>query len=406
MRRAQLIAVAVLVLMAVIGFMAGGRDGSDVREKPLSVGEKDRRVIEGFIRKGENFYRIFKKHHLDLADLSTMNKVSAPVYKLTKLDLGQSYRIVVEPDERVRELVYLTKDDEIVTLSRSESGFVAGKRPVEYEKKLIQRVAYIEDNLVMAMGEDRENVLLALQLSDIFAWDLDFTTDLRKGDRLRVIVEGLYSDGEFKKYGEIVTAELVNDGQIYRAYRFEHDGEMGYYDEEGRPLKKAFLKAPLSYRAVTSVFSRSRLHPIRRIYRPHRGVDYAAPTGTPISAVGDAAVVFSGYRAGYGKLIVLSHRNGYMTYYGHLSRIREGIRKGTRADQGEIIGYVGATGLATGPHLHYEMRVNGTPVNPLVVKADGGTPIPPNQIAAFQKLRQEMDASIASISPGTAARRG
>ena len=177
----------------------------------------------------------------------------------------------------------------------------------------------------------------------------------------------------------------------------EQNGKIGYYDEVGTPLKKAFLKAPLNFRYVSSSYSSGRYHPILKIYRPHHGLDYAAATGTPVSAVGDGTIVFAGRRGEYGNLIILKHKNGYKTYYGHLSKIAKGVRNGVQVDQGSIIGYVGATGLATGPHLHYEVRIDDRPVNPTLVKAQPGIPISSEMLADFRQLRDRLDLLIASI---------
>ncbi|MEW6676269.1 MAG: M23 family metallopeptidase, partial [Nitrospirota bacterium] len=183
-----------------------------------------------------------------------------------------------------------------------------------------------------------------------------------------------------------------------RAYRFEYNGTADYYDAEGKSLRRVFLKAPLSFRRLSSQFSRSRLHPILKIYRPHHGLDYSAPTGTPVSAVGDGTVTFSGYKRQYGKLVIIRHPNGYKTYYGHLSKIRKGIKRGIKVKQGQVIGYVGATGLATGPHLHYEIRINNKPVNPLVLKLPQGKKIPEKIMAEFRNLKSQIDTQLASIS--------
>ncbi|MFA7098206.1 MAG: peptidoglycan DD-metalloendopeptidase family protein, partial [Gammaproteobacteria bacterium] len=245
-------------------------------------------------------------------------------------------------------------------------------------------------------GTDRENYLLALKVADILTWDIDFNTDLRTGDTFRIIAEGLYLNGEFKKYGRILSLEFINNKTPYNAYLFENDGKMDYYNAEGQSLRKAFLKAPLSFRRISSSFSKNRRHPILKIYRPHQGIDYAAATGTPVSAVADGTVRFAGYKGNYGNLIIISHRNGYQTYYGHLSRIKSNVRKGKKVRQDDLIGYVGATGMATGPHLHYEMRMDKTPINPLSVKSIAGKPVPSAQMVEFKKLTHTMDKIFAA----------
>jgi murein DD-endopeptidase MepM/ murein hydrolase activator NlpD len=249
------------------------------------------------------------------------------------------------------------------------------------------------------MGGGQQNLLLALNLSDIFAWDIDFTTALRKGDTFRILVEGLYRDGEFKKYGSILAAEFVNDGALSRAYRFEVDGRADYYDAEGRSLRKAFLKAPLSFRRISSGFSKSRLHPVLKIRRAHNGTDYVAPKGTPVSAIGNGQVLAAGHQGGYGKLVVIHHSNGYKTFYGHLSGIAKGVRKGAGVAQGQLIGTVGSTGISTGPHLHFEMRVNDRPVNPRKVEIPAGQPVPEALLSSFHAARDGLAGQLASAPP-------
>ncbi|MDP3110542.1 MAG: M23 family metallopeptidase, partial [Thermodesulfovibrionales bacterium] len=298
---------------------------------------------------------------------------------------------------------YWINDDSILRVNRTETGFLAKKVDVNYEKKILHIGGVIKDNLISSIGESKDSVLLALELSDIFAWDIDFTVDLRNRDAFKIVVEGFYLDGEFKKYGDILSAEFVNNGETYCAYRFEHNGKAGYYDDEGKSLRKAFLKAPLSFRRISSGFSSGRFHPILKIYRPHHGLDYAAPTGTPVSAVGDGTINFAGYKGQYGKLVVIRHSNGWKTYYGHLSRINRGIKRGLKVEQGQVIGYVGATGLATGPHLHYEMRVNNKAVNPLKIKVSGGSSVPGNLKAEWLRYKNEMDSKLVSITPSVFA---
>lgn len=359
--------------------------------------------ISGTIEKGETLFSIFKKYELDVAELFKLREASADIHRLRKLQTGQPYKIAIDSNKQINSFEYWIDDESILNINRTGSGFSAEKKVVDYERRVQHIGGMIKDNLISSIGEGRENLMLALQLSDIFAWDIDFTTDLRKNDIFKIVVEGLYLDGEFRKYGDILSAEFVNNGETYRAYRFEYNGKIDYYNEKGQSLRKAFLKAPLNFRRISSYFSRGRLHPILKIYRPHHGLDYAAPTGTPVSSVGDGSVAFTGRKEQYGNLVILKHRNGYKTYYGHLSRIRKGIKKGVKVEQGQIIGYVGATGLATGPHLHYEMRVNNRPVNPFKVKIPRGESIPKTLMVDFRNFRNEMDIKLASIIPSVFA---
>jgi murein DD-endopeptidase MepM/ murein hydrolase activator NlpD len=357
------------------------------------------REICGTVQEGETFFDIFKKYRLDITDLFKLKEAAADVHRLSTLRPGNEYRIILDDQNgSINSITYRIDDDYILALKRAETGFMAEKVCIEYEKRIEQVGGAIKENLISSIGEGREKIMLALRLSDIFAWDIDFSSDLRKDDTFRIIVEGLYLDGEFRKYGNILAAEFMNDGRLFRAYRFNHDGKADYYDADGKALKKAFLKAPLNFRRISSHFSYKRFHPILRTYRPHQGLDYAAPSGTPVSSVGDGRIVFAGYKESYGMFVEIKHPNGYKTCYGHLSKIKSGIRRGKTVEQGQLIGYVGATGLATGPHLHYEIKVGNKPVNPLIAQMPNGISVPETLLPQFAKLREMMDKRIASTA--------
>jgi murein DD-endopeptidase MepM/ murein hydrolase activator NlpD len=379
----------------------------DLGEKKDSATiKKDKREICGTVSKGETFIDIFKKYGLDMRDLFELREASAAVHRLRNLYPGQAYRIIVDDRNQVESLVYWIDADNLLHITRGETGFEAQKVPVEYEERVQHIGGLIKDNLISSIGEEGEQVRVALQLSDIFAWDIDFASDLREGDTFRIIVEGHYLNGEFRRFGDILAAELVNNGETYRAYRFGHNGKFSYYDDQGKALKKAFLKAPLSFRQISSHFSRNRFHPVLKIYRPHRGLDYSAPAGTPVSAVGDGTVLFAGYKGQYGKLAILRHANGWTTYYGHLSKFAKNVRRGKRVEQGQVIGHVGSTGMSTGPHLHYELRIRNQQVNPLSVKMQPGESIPGDFLVAFKAFKDQMDVQFASIPPPYLARAG
>ncbi len=348
------------------------------------------RSIHGKVVKGETVFDIFKKHGLNMEQLSAMREAALQVHRLRDISSGQPYSITIDNNNRVDSFVYWIDDDSFLRIEGDNGGFQAERCRNPYELKTRTITGTIKDNLFSAIGSSREEVLLALKISDIFAWDIDFTSDLRQGDKFTIIVEGLYLDGFFKKYGEVLSVEFVNGGKRHLAYRFLSDGKIDYYDEEGNSLRKAFLKAPLSFRRISSAFSKRRLHPVLKRYRPHRGVDYTAARGTPVSATGDGTVLFSGRKGAYGKLVILRHRNKYSTYYGHLSRIKGNIHAGVHVNQGDVIGYVGATGLATGPHLHYEMRCAGKHINPLTVR-QAGKHVPASRMAQFKELTTAMN---------------
>jgi murein DD-endopeptidase MepM/ murein hydrolase activator NlpD len=229
-----------------------------------------------------------------------------------------------------------------------------------------------------------------MDMAGIFEWDIDFIQDVRVGDEFTVIYEELWRDGVKLRDGQIVAAEFVNQGKTFRAARFlDESGRASYYTPEGRSVRKAFIRAPLNFTRISSGFDPSRRHPVLNTIRAHRGVDYAAPTGTPIRAAGDGKVLFRGVQGGYGNMIILQHGSNITTLYGHMSRFGS-ARTGARVNQGDVIGYVGSSGLATGPHLHYEYRVNGVHRNPRTVALPPADPIGAEQQAAFRALTEPL----------------
>ncbi|OPY90540.1 MAG: Murein DD-endopeptidase MepM [Syntrophus sp. PtaU1.Bin208] len=355
------------------------------------------REITGKIGKGETLFDIFKKYGLDLGDLLSLREASASVHKLRDLQINQRYRIRLDGKNQVNSFTYWIDEDNILNIRCGEDGFCAEKIPVPYEKKIEHIGGVIKDNLISSLDRGKESLTLALDLSDIFAWDIDFTTDIRNGDTFKLVVEGFYLNGHLRKYGKILSAEVINNGETYRAYRFTDEEGTDYYDASGKSLKKVLLKAPLNFRRISSTFSNGRYHPILKITRPHQGIDYAAPRGTAVSAAGDGSIVFAGRRGQYGNLVILKHPNGYKTYYGHLLEINKNVRQGGKVDQGSVIGRVGSTGLATGPHLHYEMRINDRPINPLSIKVPRGRTISARSMAEFTRLKTDLNVDLASI---------
>ncbi len=389
-----LLVLAVISLLAVLLFSVNHDPGPSVPSTQNTAANLFR--ISGIVGKGQTLYEIFKGHGLDPAELFQVKEALASVHRVRDIRPGQPYEIHVNTEKRLSTFVYWVNEDSLVRVTRDDAGYQAEKLSLGYEKKVLCLEGAIEDNLIASMGGGQQNLLLALNLSDVFAWDIDFTTALRKGDRFRFLVEGLYRDGEFKKYGNILAAEFVNDGVTFRAYRYEVESRPDYYDDTGRSLRKAFLKAPLSFRRISSGFSKSRLHPVLRIYRAHNGTDFVAPKGTPVSAMANGQVLSAGSQGGYGRLVVIRHPNGYKTFYGHLWGFGKGVRRGAGVTQGQLVGYVGSTGLATGPHLHFEMRLNDRPINPRKVQIPPGEPVPQALLASFQAARDRLAGQLAS----------
>ncbi|MFN7959711.1 MAG: peptidoglycan DD-metalloendopeptidase family protein [Thermoanaerobaculia bacterium] len=237
---------------------------------------------------------------------------------------------------------------------------------------------------------------LAYEMADVLQWDLDFARDLRRGDRFEVLYEEVLMDGEYHDQGNIIAVRYFNRGKVIEAYRYEDS----YYDGEGRPLKKMFLRAPLRFTRVTSPFSRARFHPVLHVNRPHWGVDYGAPVGTPVLATANGTVVSAGWDSGGGgRVVKVRHPNGYITCYLHLSRFADGLRPGRTVSQGEVIAYVGASGLATGPHLDYRVSLNGQWIDPQSISGVPARPIAGSQLAAFRTYRDELRGSLESGQP-------
>jgi murein DD-endopeptidase MepM/ murein hydrolase activator NlpD len=260
--------------------------------------------------------------------------------------------------------------------------------------------ASILSSLFSAVNDVGEGPELAFSLADIFAWDIDFIRDIREGDSFKVLVEKRFREGAFSGYGPILAAEFDNNDEIYKAYRFEaKDGRADYYDEEGKSVRKAFLKAPLKFSRISSGFTNRRFHPILKRYKPHRAIDYAAPTGTPIHSVGSGVVTRKGYTKYNGRYVRIRHNSIYQTHYNHMSRFAKGIKVGARVDQGQTIGYVGATGLATGPHLDFRMYKNGVAVNPLKVKTPSAAPVPKALLTEFNKAKAAYAAQFKDSLP-------
>ncbi len=361
--------------------------------------------ITGVVKKGETLFDIFKRHELDLQSLYKLTKASKEVYNLIKVKPTRSYvintlKLEGSDREEIKNFRYSIDDSHYLKVVKGPEGFRAEKVRVAYDKRLTLISGTIRSNLINSIGSDREHLRIAYDLAEIFESTIDFVTELREGDSYRVLAEELWLNGVFKGYGRIVAAEFVNNGKRYEAYRFEVDGRPGYYDGKGRSLKKALMRAPLRFRYISSGFTYSRKHPILKTYRAHRGIDYAAPMGTPVSAAGDGTIRYAGWKGGYGKIVIIKHANGYETYYGHLSRIKKGMRRGKKVSQGQIIGYVGSTGLSTGPHLHYSIKRYGKFINPLTIKLPENRTVPENLLGEFRRQMQGLRAEMTQLGGG------
>lgn len=286
-----------------------------------------------------------------------------------------------------------------LVIQRENDHFVATKNDLALERHIEMRTGHIQSSLFAATDAAGISDSATMQMVDMFGTDINFTNDLRRGDQFKIIYETFWNNGHFVKTGRVLAGEFNNDGKVYRAIWYEdpkNNIEGSYYSPEGRSMRKAFLKYPLQFTRISSGFTNNRFHPILGKWKRHTGVDLAAPTGTPIRAAGDGTVDFVGKQNGYGNIVVLKHWNGYSTAYGHMSRFAS-IKKGQKVSQGQVIGYVGQTGWATGPHLHYEFRINNQPKDPLSVKLPTANPLSPKQLQVFMAASRNMTHRLALL---------
>ncbi|WP_035383485.1 M23 family metallopeptidase [Ferriphaselus sp. R-1] len=282
-----------------------------------------------------------------------------------------------------------------VSITRHDESFMVQTQPAQVEQRVFLRTGVVKSSLFAATDEADLPDVIASQLSDIFGGDIDFHRDLAKGDKFSVIYDMTYSNGQPVRTGRILAAEFINQGTPYRAVYFKTDATHGdYYTPEGKSVHKAFLRSPLEFSRVSSGFSSARMHPVLNRVRAHKGVDYAAPTGTKVKSTADGVVAFSGKMNGFGNVVEIAHQGRYRTVYGHLSRFASGMHKGQAVHQGDIIGYVGMTGLASAPHLHYEFKIDGVQRDPLRVAMPDAKPISAGQKAAFEQSNQALYARL------------
>jgi len=322
--------------------------------------------------------------HLGMAEIYSLCNESKDVYPLNNLKAGQPWTMIYSGDALVG-LEYEIDSSERLVVSMTDTGYEFKREPIPYETEVKTVTGVIDSSLFGAVTQTGENEELALRMANVFAYDVDFTRDLRSGDSFTVVIEKKSREGNYVGYGNLMAASFTNQGQTYYAYRYTNKkGYSAYYDQNGRPLRKAFLKSPLPFTRISSGYSMNRLHPILGYRRPHQGIDYAAPSGTPISSVADGVVVQAASNNSQGRFVRVIHSNGYETIYNHMSRFAKNTKKGARVKQGGIIGYVGQTGYATGPHLDFRMKHNGTLINPLKIKSMPADPISSKEMPSFK----------------------
>ncbi len=336
------------------------------------------------IRRGDTIGSVLSRLGVDDAAALDFLRTNPAARALYRLRPGKALNVETDADGRLLTLHVVTADGDRLAVARDGDELIASTAPAPTEIRWKMATAEIDSSLFAAADAAGLPDLVTLQLADVFGGEIDFYLDLRRGDRFTVVYEMRYVDGEAISAGRIVAAQFENRGRALRAFLWRSDdGTENYYADDGSPLRKAFLRSPVELSRVTSGFTMARFHPILQTWRAHKGVDYAAPMGTPVRATADARVSFAGTQNGYGNVIELQHRGAFSTLYAHLSRLAPQVKQGARVMQGDVIGYVGQTGWATGPHLHYEFRVSGEQRNPLTVALPNGDPLPATQRTAF-----------------------
>lgn len=347
-------------------------------------------VEENLVRRGDTLYDILKAQGLSDPGILAISGKKIDGISPSRLVVGRKYRIYVQ-DGEVIEYQYEPDDERILRILFKGDVPTLSAEPIPYEVFRVPVSGVIEDSLFAAIDSIDEKPALAMDMADLFAWQIDFFRDLRKGDSFTVLVDKYYRDGKFVRYGKILGARFINQGHAYTAFLFTPSGgRADYFDETGGSLRKQFLKSPLRFRRISSGFSRRRLHPVTGKVTAHNGIDYAAPTGTPIMSVGDGKVLFKKRDAVNGRIIKIRHNGTYSTAYAHMNSFAKGIGKGSRVRQGQVIGYVGKTGRATGPHLHFAMYRNGKYVDPRRINVPRATSVPADDRLAFDQKVKEL----------------
>lgn len=355
-------------------------------------------VIQHSVQSGDSFYGILQQIDLPAACSLQWQKECKAFCQLAKIQPGDSLELHLRKESRQPfKIVYQPRQGPGYVFRNRGGHWQCRQRPVETIDLEQTATGTIQGTLYDSCRRAGLSADLILELADLFAFDIDFNTDIRNGDSFAVHFRRTVADGRQISAGPILAAEMTIAGQCYQAFQYElPDGYRDYFDADGRSLRKLFLKAPLSYRRISSTFTYRRYHPILKIYRPHLGIDYAAASGTPVSALGDGKVVFRGRNGGFGKYVAIRHGTHYKTTYGHLSRFAKGIAVGKKVLQGQVIGYVGATGLATGPHLDFRFYQDGKPINFLKTRFPHARSIPKQCLADFKLKRQNYLAQLRS----------
>jgi murein DD-endopeptidase MepM/ murein hydrolase activator NlpD len=340
--------------------------------------------IEGEVAQNQSFSNLMSLEGIKLKTVLELVEQSKPTFNLNRLHAGQPYALKLTSDTQLVSFTYHTNDNRKLLIERDGDEFTSHLTEPEYETQMTILEGVVQENLISAILEVGGSYQVVMDLEEIFGWQINFYKDLRKGDKFKILVEKIFSEKEFYGFGKIKAATFINRGEKLAAFFFKPEGGRGgYYTPDGRSLKKQFLKSPLKYTRISSGYTQKRFHPIYKRNLPHQAVDYAAPRGTPIHAISDGKVLSLSVNGRSGKHIKLRHGNGYESSYSHLLGYATNISRGKKIEQGQVIGYVGSSGAATGPHLCFHLRKNGKSINPLTFKSPGGPNLKEENRAPF-----------------------
>jgi murein DD-endopeptidase MepM/ murein hydrolase activator NlpD len=352
----------------------------------------------GTVVKNTSFFDLMLRCSISPQEIKEIERTSKSVYDFRRIYPGQEYELYTDHAGDLEKLNFAISDESYIEVKKREGKIVAERKEYPFEVERMIASGIITHSLFVSLQEQGIPLEIGAKLTDIFAWDIDFFSDVHKNDYFRIIYEEKTRYDGLTKIGSIIAAEFNTRGESHYAFLFENEeGLPDYFDAEGKSLRKQLLKAPLSYTRISSSFSRRRYHPVLKHYSPHLGIDYVAPTGTPVMATGDGTVITATRNRANGRYVKIRHNNNYISYYLHLSRFGKGIKSGAKVKQGQIIGYVGSSGYATGPHLDYRIKKNGRFVNPRLLKLPPAKPVTPENMAAFALLRDKSIVALGSI---------
>lgn len=399
-----IVVVAILLVFTVDYYMSALRkplpDNAYVPEPRIEYGivVDSFYVVKDLVKANENLSTILMNYSTSMITIEQLVTTAAGIFDVRKIRTGNKYTILCSNDslKKAQYFIYESNPTEYVVFEMGDSLHVhIGQKEVEVRIKTASNK--IASSLWNAMSEIKASPNLTIALSEIYAWTIDFYA-IQKGDNFTAIYEELFVEGESIGLGNILSARFNSNGKDNFAFRFEQDNRTDYFDEKGQSLRRAFLKAPLKFSRISSHFSNSRLHPVLRIRRPHHGVDYAAPKGTPVHSIGNGTVIEARYAGGAGRMIKIKHNSTYSTAYLHLSGYAKGINRGSHVQQGQVIGYVGSSGLSTGPHLDFRFYKNGSPIDPLKVESPPALPVKKELTDSFNLVKSVQFRKLDSLN--------